>query len=129
MSTLFTKIIQGEIPAFKIYEDTWVYAFLDIYPQKPGHTLLVPKIEVDHFSDLPDEYALAMIRASQKISKAITKATDCNRVCSFFIGYEIPHCHQHLIPTNDISEAQFSSTQKADDADLRAMQQKIISCF
>ena len=75
MSTLFTKIINGEIPSYKIYEDDHVYAFLDIFPQKVGHTLVVPKIEVDHFSEVPEPYYSAIFTAAKRISLAISKAT------------------------------------------------------
>lgn len=126
MSTIFTKIIHGEIPSYKIYEDDFVFAFLDVFPQQDGHTLIVPKSEIDHFSDLDDVTSDAMFRAAKKISKAITKATNCKRVCASFVGYEVPHCHFHLIPTNDISEATFRETERANDEKLAEIQQKIL---
>lgn len=127
MSTIFTKIIQGEIPSYKIYEDDFVFAFLDVFPQQNGHTLIVPKSEIDHFSDLDDATSDAMFRAAKKISKAITKATNCKRVCASFVGYEIPHCHFHLIPTHNISEANFGQTERANDQKLAEIQQKILA--
>lgn len=126
MATLFSQIIAGDIPAFTLYEDDLVYAFLDIFPQQSGHTLLVPKREVDHFSDLTLEECNAMFSAAQKLSKAIKKATNCNRVCASFVGYEIPHCHWHLVPTNTIADANFAEANRADDADLKAIQDKIL---
>lgn len=126
MSTIFTKIIAGEIPSYKIYEDSFVFAFLDIFPQQKGHILIVPKEEIDHFSDLNDETSDAMFRVAKKLSKALKKATGCARVCASFIGYEVPHCHLHLIPTNDISQANFQATKRADDAELADIQQKIL---
>jgi histidine triad (HIT) family protein len=127
MSTLFSRIISGEIPSFKIYEDEYVYAFLDIFPQRLGHTLIVPKCEVDHFSDVGEPYYSAIFQAARKISPAIQKVTECNRVCAMFIGYEVPHCHYHLIPTNTIEEANFQKRPQADMEELKEMQEKILS--
>lgn len=127
MSTLFTKIIAREIPSHKIYEDEYTYAFLDIFPSNPGHTLIVPKIEIDHFADVPEPYYSAIFQTAKKLSKAIQKATGCTRICTEFIGYEVPHCHYHLIPTNSIEDFSKKSGDKADDADLKLMQEKIIS--
>lgn len=127
MSTIFSKIIAGKIPSYRIYEDDYVYAFLDVFPQQDGHTLIVPKYEVDHFSQMSEPYATALFLASQKISQAIQKATNCDRVCASFVGYEIPHCHFHLVPTNSIGEATFREVSRADEASLRKMQSKILS--
>lgn len=82
MATLFSKIIAGEIPSYKIYEDKYVFAFLDIFPAKPGHVLIVPKVEVDYFVDVPEPYYSAVFQAAKKISKAIQSATGCLRVCA-----------------------------------------------
>lgn len=127
MATIFTKIIAGEIPSYKIFENEYVYAFLDIFPQQKGHVLIVPKEEIDHFSEVPEPYYSAMMSAAKTISVAIQKATGCKRVCMTFIGYEVPHCHCHLIPTNSIDEANFSSKPQADTSELADIQQKIIS--
>lgn len=80
MSTLFTKIIKGEIPSHKIYEDAYTYAFLDIYPVQPGHTLIVPKIEIDYFLDVPEPYYSAVFQTAKKITPAIQQATGCARI-------------------------------------------------
>ncbi|MDD2694106.1 MAG: HIT family protein [Candidatus Gracilibacteria bacterium] len=127
MSTLFSKIIAGEIPSFKIYEDEFVYAFLDIFPQTPGHTLIVPKIEIDHFADVPEPYYSAIFLAAKKLSPAIQKATGCVRICTLFVGYEIPHCHYHLVPTNTLSDVNFTGKPQADMEELKTMQEKILS--
>lgn len=127
MSTIFTKIINGEIPSYKIYEDEYVYAFLDIFPQKPGHTLIVPKIEIDHFSEVPDPYFQAIFQASKKISPALQKATGCVRVCARFEGFEVPHCHFHLIPAWGIADVNFRIADQATSEELAEMQAKIIS--
>ncbi len=126
MSTLFTRIIAQEIPSYKIYEDEYVYAFLDISPLKLGHTLIVPKIEVDHFSDIPEPYYSALFRVAKLLSKAIEKATGCKRICTMFVWYEIPHAHYHLIPTDDIYDLDPSHAKKGDPKDLQNMQEKIL---
>lgn len=127
MTTIFTKIIQWEIPSFKIYEDEKVFAFLDIFPQTKGHTLIVPKVEIDHFSDLPDEYLNAIVLAAKKISPALKKVTNCTRVCAKFEGFEIPHCHFHLLPAHSTDDSNFKPSSRADDAMLAELQAKIIS--
>ena len=98
MSTVFTKIVKGEIPSYKIYEDNQFYAFLDINPLAKGHTLVIPKMEVDYLFDLEDELLSEMIVVAKKIAKAIEKSITCNRVGLMVIGLEVPHAHIHLIP-------------------------------
>jgi histidine triad (HIT) family protein len=127
MATIFSRIIAWEIPSFKLYEDEYVYAFLDIFPQKPWHTLIVPKIEIDHFSDVPEPYYIGIFQAAKKLAKAIQLSTDCTRVCTVFAWYEVPHCHYHLIPTSSMDDIQFCSHPQADIAELKKMQERIIS--
>jgi len=127
MSSIFSRIIAQEIPSFKIYEDDLVYAFLDIFPQTPGHTLIVPKCEVDHFSDVPEPYYSALFQTAKKLSGAIQKATECTRVCALFAGYEVPHCHYHLLATNSLEDIHWKKMPQADMADLKRMQESIIS--
>ena len=98
MATIFTKIVKGEIPSYKIYEDDQFYAFLDINPLAKGHTLLIPKKEVDYLFDVEDALLSEMIVVAKKIAKAIEKAITCNRVGLMVIGLEVPHAHIHLIP-------------------------------
>ena len=98
MATIFTKIVSGEIPSYKIYEDDQFYAFLDINPLAKGHTLLIPKKEVDYLFDVEDALLSEMIVVAKKIAKAIEKAITCNRVGLMVIGLEVPHAHIHLIP-------------------------------
>ena len=98
MATIFTKIVSGEIPSYKIYEDNQFYAFLDINPLAKGHTLVIPKMEVDYLFDLEDELLSEMIVVAKKIAKAIEKSITCNRVGLMVIGLEVPHAHIHLIP-------------------------------
>lgn len=130
MSTLFTKIINGEIPSHKIYEDEYTFAFLDIYPVQPGHTLIVPKIEVDYFVDVPEPYYSAVFQTAKKIAPAIRQATWCKRVTTKILWYEIPHFHYHLIPTNTLQEAYFLwDKAQATTEELTEMQNKILSMF
>ena len=127
MSTLFSRIISWEIPSYKLYEDEYTYAFLDIFPQKPGHTLIVPKIEVDHFADVPEPYYSAIFQTAKKLSPAIKKATWAQRICTAFVGYEIPHAHYHLIPTDTMSDMSFSLKPQATPENLKFTQEKILS--
>ena len=108
MATIFTKIIQGEIPSYKIAENELFFAFLDIFPQAKGHTLVVPKQEVDKLFDLDTETYQELMLFSRKIAKAIAKAIPCNRVGMSVIGLEVPHAHVHLIPINTIGDMDIS---------------------
>ena len=104
MSTLFSKIIIGEIPSFNIYEDEKTIAFLDIYPKQLGHVLVVSKSEVDDIYDLQNDEYTAMFETSKKVANAIKKATNCTRVCLMIVGLEIPHAHIHLIPVDKLGD-------------------------
>jgi histidine triad (HIT) family protein len=101
MSTIFTKIINGEIPSYKIYEDDYTYSFLDIKPFHLGHTLVVSKIEVDYFVDVPEPYYSAVFQTAKKIAPAIQKATKTERIGTLIEGLEVPHFHYHLIPIKE----------------------------
>ncbi len=98
MATIFTKIVKGEIPSHKVFEDEKFYAFLDINPLAKGHTLVIPKQEVDYLFDIDDELLSEMIVVSKKVAKALEKAVSCTRVGMMVIGLEVPHAHIHLIP-------------------------------
>ena len=104
MATIFSKIINGEIPSYKIYEDDRYYAFLDINPLAKGHTLVIPKIEVDYIFDLEDDLIGDMLTVSKKIAKAIDRTIDCKRVGMAVLGLEVPHAHIHLIPINNLHD-------------------------
>lgn len=108
MSTIFTKIINREIPAYIISENSKFIAFLDINPLSIGHTLVVPKKEIDYFFDLDDDFLTEILLFSKKISKAIKKVTRCNRVGLSVIGLEVPHAHLHLVPLNEMNDIDFS---------------------
>src|SRR6476661_4888771 len=126
--TIFSKIINGEIPSYKIAENEKFFAFLDIQPLVAGHTLVIPKLEVDRFFDVPDEYLREMLLFSKPIAKAIVKAFRCNRCGISVIGLEVPHAHMHLIPINSADDLNFTQPKpKAADDQLKKAREKIIS--
>lgn len=126
MATIFTKIIKGDIPSYKIYEDERFYAFLDINPLKEGHTLVVPKEEIDYIFDLNDNLLAEMIVVSKKIAKAIEKAISCTRVGLMVIGLEVPHAHIHLIPIQEEGDMSLSNPRvKLSQEDFKAIAAKI----
>lgn len=107
MASIFTKIINGEIPCYKVAEDENCIAFLDINPNAKGHTLCVPKIEVDKLFDLNEDTYIQLMKFSRKIAKALEKTVSCKRVGVSVIGLEVPHVHVHLIPLNEMKEMTF----------------------
>lgn len=126
--TIFTKIINGEIPSYRIAENDKFYAFLDVYPLVHGHVLVVPKMEVDKFFDVPDTYLSEILVFAKPIAKAIEKAFHCKRVGSAVIGLEVPHAHLHLVPlqqTDDLNFTRGKLTVTADE--LKAAQEKILA--
>ena len=128
--TLFTKIIKGEIPSYKIAENEQFFAFLDIFPLVEGHVLVIPKIEVDKFFDVPDEYLSKMLVFAKPIAKAIEKAYRCNRCGMSVIGLEVPHAHLHLVPLNSINDLNFTRGKKKMTPEaLKASQEKILKAM
>ena len=126
--TIFSKIIAGEIPSYKIAENDKFFAFLDIFPLREGHVLVVPKTEVDNLFDLPVEYLQEMLLFAQPIAKAIEKAFDCNRCGISVIGLEVPHAHIHLIPINNANDLNFNQHKPQATAErLKATQEKILN--
>jgi len=109
MASIFTKIINGDIPSYKVAENDKFYAFLDIFPIKKGHTLVVPKKEVDYIFDLEDDYLKEYIVFAKKVALAVEKTIACERVGMAVIGLEVPHAHIHLVPLDKISDIDFSS--------------------
>lgn len=125
--TIFSKIIAGEIPSYKIAENDRFFAFLDIFPLTEGHTLVIPKIEVDKFFDVPDEYMNEMLLFAKPIAKAIEKAFDCNRCGLAVVGLEVPHAHMHLVPINDIDDLNFRREKlKLKPEEFKLVQDKIL---
>lgn len=106
--TIFSRIIAGEIPSYKIAENDRFFAFLDIAPLVKGHTLVVPKTEIDNLFDLPDEYLSGMLVFARSIAKAIEKQFPCNRCGISVVGLEVPHAHMHLIPITTADDLNFS---------------------
>ncbi|WP_153799410.1 HIT family protein [Foetidibacter luteolus] len=126
--TLFSKIIHGEIPSYKIAESDRFFAFLDIFPATPGHTLVVPKIEVDRIFELPDDYLNGILTFSKPIAQAIQQAFPCDRINILTLGFEVPHAHVHLLPMNGMSEADMMAHKaKALPEELKEAQEKILS--
>ncbi len=125
--TIFSKIIAGEIPGYKIAENDRFFAFLDIFPLREGHVLVIPKLEVDKFFDLPAEYLSAMLVFAQPIAKAIEKSFDCNRVGLEVVGLEVPHAHLHLIPINEANDLNFVQDKlKLSPERLKEVQELIV---
>lgn len=125
--TIFSKIIAGEIPAYKIAEDEHFFAFLDIFPLVKGHVLIVPKIEIDKFFDLPDQYLGALLVFAKPIAHAIEKSFDCNRCGISVVGLEVPHAHLHLMPINAANDLNFTNPKlKLTAEELKVIQKKII---
>ena len=125
--TLFSKIIAGEIPSYKIAENERFFAFLDIFPLRSGHTLVVPKLEVDRFFELPDEYLSGMLSFARPIARAIEASFDCNRCGLAVVGLEIPHAHLHLVPIDGADDLNFTRPKLKPTADqLRSAQEKIL---
>ena len=126
--TIFSKIIAGEIPSYRIAENDNFFAFLDISPLRKGHTLVVPKKEVDNLFDLPKEYLGEMLVFAKPIAKAIEKSFDCNRCGITVIGLEVPHAHVHLIPINSANDLNFTQSKlKLSAEEFKKIQDKIIS--
>jgi histidine triad (HIT) family protein len=126
--TIFSKIIAGEIPAYKIAEDDQFFAFLDIFPLVEGHVLVVPKLEIDKFFDLPDDYLSRMLVFAKPIAKAIERSFPCNRVGLAVVGLEVPHAHLHLVPVNGIDDLNFTRGKlKLSPEQLKAAQEKIVT--
>ena len=126
MATIFSKIVAGEIPSYKVVEDDKFYAFLDINPLVKGHTLVVPKKEVDYIYDLSDEELAAMHVFAKHVALAIQKAFPCRKVGEAVIGLEVPHAHIHLIPIQNESDMLFSNPKlKLSDEEFKSIAERI----
>lgn len=125
MSSIFTKIIQGELPGHKVWEDDHAVAILTIEPIQEGHLLLIPRLEIDHWDDLPAELAAHLMSVSQMLAKALKKAFSCRRVSMMIIGLEVPHTHIHLAPINDMVDANISNAKRAEGDSLAIAAEKI----
>jgi histidine triad (HIT) family protein len=128
--TLFSKIITGEIPSYKILEDENFYAFLDVFPLVEGHVLIVPKNETDKFFDLSDNYLQKILLFAKPIATAIEKAFPCNRCGMSVVGLEVPHAHLHLMPINSANDINFTKEKIKVTPELLALvQSKIVAAL
>ena len=125
MSSIFTKIITGEIPAYKVAEDDNFLAFLDINPNAKGHTLCIPKKEINKIFDMNEDLYLELMQFSRKIAIALEKAIDCKRIGMAVIGLEVPHAHVHLIPLNEMDEMRFSNKVKLEKEEFESIVKSI----
>ena len=125
MPTIFTKIINGEIPCHKVAEDENYLAFLDIRPLNPGHTLVIPKKEINYIFDVDDATLSGLMLFAKKVAKSIEKVVECKRIGIMVAGLEVPHCHIHLIPINKIPDLNFANAKESSPEALAAMAKKI----
>lgn len=125
MPSIFTRIIQGDLPAYTIAEDADCYAFLDINPNARGHVLCVPKKEVDKLFDLDEALYIKLMQFSKRIATALEKALPCKRVGMAVVGLEVPHAHVHLIPLNEMHEMTFETKVKMSDQDFKDLVSEI----
>ncbi len=126
MSSIFLKIVNGDIPAFKVAEDENHLAFLDIFPLAQGHVLVIPKKETDYIFDINSDDYLALWQFSQKVAKAMDKVIPCKRIGVAVIGLEVPHVHIHLVPINNVSDINFERPKlKFSDEQMNEVAQKI----
>lgn len=123
--SVFTLILQGKLPCYKIYEDEHTLAFLTRDAIQPGHTLIIPKIEIDYFIDVPEPYYSAVFFNAKMIAQAIQKVTGCVRVGTVIAGWDIPHFHYHLIPMNDSSDLSFSKARQLSHEENADLQKRI----
>ncbi|MCC9165653.1 HIT family protein [Pontibacter harenae] len=124
-ASIFTKIVNGEIPAYKIAEDDRYLAFLDVFPTTKGHTLVIPKQQIDYIFDLDDELYLGLMSFAKRVAAAVEKAVPCKRVGVAVVGLEVPHAHVHLIPLNGMQDMDFANKQKYTKEEFEEVLEKI----
>ena len=127
MSSIFTKIVNGEIPCYKIAEDENFLAFLDVNPNAKGHTLCIPKKEIDKIFDIDDDLYFGLMQICKKVAIALEKAVACKRVGMAVVGLEVPHAHVHLIPLNEIDEMRFQNKVSLTKEEFEDLAKKIKS--
>jgi histidine triad (HIT) family protein len=125
MSSIFTKIINGEIPAYKITEDDNYLAFLDVNPNAKGHTLCIPKQEINKIFEMEEEHYLGLMKFSRKVAIALEKTVACKRVGMAVVGLEVPHAHVHLIPLNEMDEMRFINKVKLEKEEFEELAKAI----
>jgi histidine triad (HIT) family protein len=127
MASIFTKIVNGEIPAYKVAEDDNYLAFLDVNPNAKGHTLCIPKQEINKIFDMEEEHYLGLMKFSRKVAKALEKTVPCKRVGVAVVGLEVPHVHVHLIPLNNMDEMRFVDKVKLEKVEFEELAKQISS--
>jgi histidine triad (HIT) family protein len=128
--TIFSKIISGEIPSYAVAENDQFFAFLDIFPLVEGHVLVVPKLEIDRFFDLPDDYLSKMMVFAKPVAQAIERAFPCNRCGISVVGLEVPHAHLHLVPINSADDLNFTRGKlQLTPGELKKAQEKILAQY
>ena len=125
MASIFTKIVEGEIPCYKIAEDENYLAFLDVNPNAKGHTLCIPKQEINKIFDMEEAHYLGLMKFSRKVAKAIEKSVDCKRIGMAVVGLEVPHVHVHLIPLNDMDDMRFQRKTSLSPEEFQKLAQQI----
>jgi histidine triad (HIT) family protein len=129
LASIFTKIINKEIPCYKVAETENCFAFLDINPNAEGHTLCIPKKEIDNIFDLDTELYNELMVFSKKVAKALKKAVQCERIAMSVIGLEVPHAHVHLIPINEMKDVTFVNKKKFSETEFKEIAEKIKASF
>ena len=125
MASIFTKIVNGEIPCYKIAEDENYLAFLDVNPNAKGHTLCIPKEEINKIFDMEEEHYLGLMKFSRKIAKALEKTVECKRIGVAVVGLEVPHTHVHLIPLQDMDDMRFQRKVSLEKDEFESLAKKI----
>jgi histidine triad (HIT) family protein len=125
MASIFSRIVAGEIPCHRVFEDERHLAFLDLRPMVPGHTLVVPKREVDYLFDLPEADHAALWTAARTVARHLKARLGCKRVCVAVLGFEVPHAHVHLLPTDSMAQFPWPGGKPATEESLRAMAAKL----
>ncbi|GAB3812750.1 HIT family protein [Pontibacter rugosus] len=128
-ASIFTKIVNGEIPAYKIAEDDRYLAFLDVFPTTKGHTLVIPKQQIDYLFDLDDELYLGLMAFAKKVAAAVEKVVPCKRIAVAVVGIEVPHAHVHLIPLNNMQDMNFANKKQFSKEEFEEVASKIREAY